>query len=261
MKRPAQPRSFPANAVATRGIAARGSARRRSIAQESSWPAHAPPRLRVRTPEPVAEVERRPPRPVRDGFDHATGGRRSGSAAAPTTTAYAAEASAPQRADPCNPPVAAPATTATPIRQQSDMVSASLADEIGGGDLRPGSGRRGRRGRGRARGRRSRPTSPPCWWRTTSRSRFTIGPKRAGSSTSRNEAWACRARVSTPTATIASPMGRAAGPRPATLPDRGQEPVGVGDDEPCHRQGEDDAEDARRPARPEVHARSIVVRR
>ena len=45
-----------------------------------------------------------------------------------TLPAAPPEATAPQRADPCNPPVAAPATTATPIRQHSDIVSASLAE-------------------------------------------------------------------------------------------------------------------------------------
>ena len=55
--------------------------------------------------------------------------------------------------------------------------------------------------------------------------------------------------------------GKGGGPEAGHLPDRGQEPVGVGDDEPGRRQGQDDAEDPWGPARPEVHGRSIVVRR
>ena len=54
--------------------------------------------------------------------------------------------------------------------------------------------------------------------------------------------------------------GSAAGPSDTTLPERGEEVVGVGDDEPPHEHGQHRAEDPGGPACSQVHCRSIVGR-
>ena len=54
--------------------------------------------------------------------------------------------------------------------------------------------------------------------------------------------------------------GKGGGPEPRDLPDRGQEPVGVDDDEPGGEDGQHGAEDPWGPARAKVH-RGIIVER
>ena len=150
-----------------------------AIAQASSWPAH-PSTSRMRTPEPVAAAERsaatgprwRRPRATADSaIEHERRHRRRPrtrrSRSRRTSAARAGRRSRRRR------------PRATPIRQQSEMRLGQLGREVGGG--RAGSALPDAVGVGEVghEAGGARPTSPPCWWRTTSRSSFTIGANRA----------------------------------------------------------------------------------
>ena len=130
---------------------------------------------------------------------------------------------APKSAAPWSPPVAAPAAMANPMSAQSETVSASLVDTYAA------TTRARHRSDRSACARYGTTPAVPADFTTLLVAydvalRLTIGPMRAGNSTSRNEACAWKPRLSTPNATIARPIGSAAGPRPATLPIAGRKP-------------------------------------